>query len=358
MALPTTMAQLQTSPWSPLLLILPLVGIVTRILYCIYFHPLAKYPGPFFAKFTSIYPMLAMFKMNRIRWQHKMLETYGSPVRVGTNELYFSDMKSWQDIYGQSSNPCQKEKVFYDMFTATGAVSILNERNKAAHARLRRLVSHAFSLKGLLQDEPMIREKVATLLDIVFAPAARESRSVDIFSKMMDHYLDITTYFSFGTSFDSVSGNGPLNHDDLDAFMVVVPTQAFFPQLRYVPIKAIQDGYKGLDRLIKFAQKSVNEFYAKTEMDGDFAKGTFLRNLMDAVDADTGSKLTLPELVENTILFLVAGSDTTAVTTVYTIWEIGRRPDVRSKLLNEIRTAFPDPSHQPTYEETAKLVRE
>lgn len=300
--------------------------------------------------------MLSMFRMDRIRWQHQMLQRYGSPVRVGTNELYFSEMKSWQDIYGQSSNPCVKEKVFYDMFTATGAVSILNERNKAAHARLRRLVSHAFSLKGLLQDEPMIQEKVTVLLDLVFKPAAIKQEAVDIFSKLMDHYLDITTYLSFGRSFDCVSGRGTLNHDDLDSFMVVVPTQAFFPQLRHVPVKAIQDGYKGLSRLIKFADESVASFYAEIEKNEDFARGTFLRNLVDAVDVDTGSKLTRPELVENTILFLVAGSDTTAVTTMYTIWEVGRRPEVRKKLLDEIRTAFRDSKYQPTYEETTKLV--
>ena len=336
---------------------IPLVYAVVKVVYNIFFHPLAKYPGPFLAKFTPIYPMLAMFRQNRVRWQHQMLQQYGSPVRVGTNELFFSDMKSWQDIYGQSSNPCAKEKVFYDMFTATGAVSILNERNKAAHARLRRLVSHAFSLKGLLQDEPMIHDKVRTLLDVVFTPAACEKTSVDIFSKMMDHYLDITTYLSFGKSFDCVSGKGTLNHGDLDSFMVVVPTQAFFPQLRYVPIKKIQEGYKGLARLINFAEKSVQDFHSKIERDPDnFARGTFLRNLFDAVDTETGSKLTFPELVENTILFLVAGSDTTAVTTIYTIWEVSRRPEVKKKLIEEIRTAFPDPRHQPTYDETSKLV--
>jgi hypothetical protein len=55
-----------------------------------------------------------------LTWQYEMLQKYGSPVRIATNELIFSDMKAWSDIYGQSSNPCQKEKVFYNMFTVTG----------------------------------------------------------------------------------------------------------------------------------------------------------------------------------------------------------------------------------------------
>lgn len=138
--------------------------------------------------------------------------------------------------------------------------------------------------------------------------------------------------------------------------MTVVPIQSFFPFLRYVPSKYIQDGYQGLDRLIRFSQSSVKAFMKKVDQDPEFAKGTFLKNLVDAEDAETGSKLSFEELVENTIIFLVAGSDTTAVTTLYTIWECGRNAIVRDKLVAEIRTAFPDPQELPTYEKASKLV--
>lgn len=138
--------------------------------------------------------------------------------------------------------------------------------------------------------------------------------------------------------------------------MTVVPIQSFFPLLRYVPSKYIQDGYQGLDRLVKFSQSSVNDFMQKANQDPEFAKGTFLKNLVDAEDIETGSKLSFEELVENTIIFLVAGSDTTAVTTLYTIWECGKNPAVGGKLVEEIRTAFPDPQEPPTYEKASKLV--
>ena len=142
--------------------------------------------------------------------------------------------------------------------------------------------------------------------------------------------------------------------------MIVVPTQSFLPALRYLPIKRIQDGYKGLAKLINFARDSVQTFITRLEKEGpdsSFAQGTFLRNLVEAVDAETGSKLTFEELVENAIIFLVAGSDTTAVTTCYAIWECGRRPECGRKLVEEIRTAFPDQKLVPTYEEASKLVR-
>ncbi|KAJ9607707.1 hypothetical protein H2200_007785 [Cladophialophora chaetospira] len=353
----TVSLPLQSFPISYALWILPILYVVSTVFYRVFFHPLASYPGPFFAKFTELYPMLAMVKRNRIVWQYEMLQKYGSPVRVATNELFFSDMKSWSDIYGQSSSPCQKEKVFYDMFTVTGATSVLNERDKVQHSRLRRLLSHGFSLKALLQEQPLVQKKVDEYINIVIAPAAEKGQTVDIYTKLIEHYLDITSYLSFGESFDCVSGKALVTQHDMDQFMIVVPTQSFFPALRHFPIKSIQEAYRGLGKLIDFSRTRVRAFQSKLEKEGDqFAKGTFLRNLVDARDEETGgSKLTFEELVENTIIFLVAGSDTTAVTTTYVIWECGRKPEVRKKLVDEIRAAFPDPTVMPTYEETSKL---
>jgi hypothetical protein len=73
--------------------------VVARLVYTILFNPLAKFPGSFLGKCTTIRPMVPMFKMGRVQWQHRMLQEYGSPVRVGISEPYFSDMKSWQDVY-------------------------------------------------------------------------------------------------------------------------------------------------------------------------------------------------------------------------------------------------------------------
>ncbi|KAH8815289.1 cytochrome P450 [Xylogone sp. PMI_703] len=334
---------------------LSLFYILTVIIYRIYFHHLAKYPGPLLGRFTSLPKMIAMARKDRIRWQNEMLRRYGDPVRISTNELLFGSKKSWQDIYGQSSNPCTKEPSFYDMFTATGATSILNEISRTRHARLRRLVSHGFSQNALLQEEALIHGKIEVYINTVLSPAARKGTSVDIFQKTMEHYLDIVSYLSFGKSFDSVSGAGEITQYDMDKFMTVVPMQSFFPFLKYVPISHIQDGYRGLKKLITFSQSSVRSFIDQVEQDPNFAKGTFLRNLVDAVDAETGSKLSFEELVENTIIFLVAGSDTTAVTTMYAIWECSRKYEIGKKLANEIRSTFPDPQEIPTFEKASKL---
>ncbi|KPI40469.1 Versicolorin B desaturase [Cyphellophora attinorum] len=336
---------------------LVLLYLISLIIYRIFFHPLAKFPGPFLGKFTDIIPTIAMFKMERMYNQADLLERYGSPVRASTNQLYFSDLKSFTDIYGQSSNPCMKYMPFYSTVNATGSSSVLTEGHRNTHARIRRLISHAFSMKALLDNEALWHEKVEQLVQYVFAPAANQKQSVDIFHKMNCHYLDIVSYLSFGESFNSLQGKGDVTEHNMESFAVIVFAQAYIPFIRYIPSAKIQDYCRGLDELIHFAERSVKRIQDGVEKDGDsFAKGTFLRNLVDARDEETGgSRLTSTELVENTLTFLVAGSDTTSFTTMYLIWECGKNPKVREKLVHEIRTAFPDPDHAPTYNETADL---
>ena len=139
---------------------------------------------------------------------------------------------------------------------------------------------------------------------------------------------------------------------------MVIPVTSFIPWLKYLPIPSVQEAFSGLAKLILFVQNAVRDFQTQLEVKGDsFAKGSFLRNLIDARDEETGgSRLSFEDLVENTIIFLLAGSDTTAITTIYLLWECGQNPDVKEKLVGEIRTAFPDKSKMPTYEEASKLV--
>lgn len=133
---------------------------------------------------------------------------------------------------------------------------------------------------------------------------------------------------------------------------------SFIPWLKNVPIPSVQNAFRGLDKLVSFVQKSVRDFQHQVEVQGeDFAKGSFLRNLIDARDEETGgSRLSFEDLVENTIIFLLAGSDTTAITSIYLFWELGKHPQAKKKLVDEIRNAFPDETQMTTYEKASKLV--
>lgn len=330
-----------------------LLYVVCLISYRIVLHPLAKHPGPLLGKFSSLPLYLAIVQKNKTPMHYEMFKKYGSPFRITTNELIFADMKSWSDIYGQSSNPCLKDPGMYDLFTVTGERNLLNATNWSQHARLKRLLSFAFSLKSLLKSEPIFSARVEEYIRLVISESKR--KPIDIYARTHEHYLDIVSQLSFGKSFDCLQGNTNAL-GDLKAFVTVIPATSFFPILKYLPIPAIREGFKRVARLEDFSRSTVKDFLRKHK-DGDpSTKGSFLENLITAEDSETGAKLSMDELVENTIIFLVGGSGTTAAATVWFIWECSRNPNAKGKLLDEIRRAFPDPKVRPTYEQTSNLV--
>ena len=65
-----------------------------------YFHPLAKYPGPFLNSISGL-PVAFSVLRGRYAFENKLYhEKYGPVVRIGPSELAFSSSQAMQDIYG------------------------------------------------------------------------------------------------------------------------------------------------------------------------------------------------------------------------------------------------------------------
>jgi cytochrome P450 len=333
-------------------------SLVAVILRRIFFHPLSKYPGPWISRFTDLPIIFSILKRRRTFRQFELLQRYGSPVRQGPNSLLFSDVDAIAHVLGQSSNPCLKDPASYDGLSATGEANVLNITDRHQHARLRRLISHSFSAKSLFGAEEFIAGKIDEYLSVL---QQTKSQSVDILGRTHELFLDIVSHLSFGESFDCLSGKTPTAHQDVQAFFTVVPAMSLAPPLKYLPVQSLRKGLQGLARLQDFSRVHVQTYMGrsaeKTKTSAASGSGgKILQQLALSVDAETGTKLTEAELVENAIIFLTAGSGTTAATLIYLIWECGRHPEVRKRLVRDIRSKFPDQAIRPTYEEAAALV--
>ena len=323
-----------------------LLWIIGTIIYRIFFHPLASFSGPFWGKFSEYDSWGSMLKLDRSLKHHRLLKQYGSPLRMSTNTLVFADAKSWNDIYGQSSEPCLKHGGLYDVLTVTGAPNLVSVTNRHAHSRLRRLLSHSFSERALLESEMLIAEKVNDFVDYVFA-SVPPGGTAEILQDTHNHYLDIVSHLSFGKSFNCMKGEYPTAYDDLNEFSnVLVPTalftQTFAPWMSFLLAPLLKNNLKGLARLENFGRTATMDYMQLFKEKGaEDMPRTFLKNLLMAEDPETGTRLSDEELIENAIIFLRAGSSTTAVTTLYCIWACGKHPVVKQKVVAEIRTAFP-----------------
>jgi hypothetical protein len=76
------------------------VYIVTIVIYRLYFHPLAKFPGPKLNAISPVPSIISLLK-GRIPLEVKQMhDIYGPVVRVTPTELSFNTAQAWEDIYG------------------------------------------------------------------------------------------------------------------------------------------------------------------------------------------------------------------------------------------------------------------
>jgi cytochrome P450 len=98
---------------------------------------------------------------SRTKTIHSLHEKYGKVVRIGPNEISFTDIGVINDILGLSS-PFMKAPIYDSMSVKPPGVFSL--RDKEQHRDRRRLLSHAFAQSNLYKTEPLILEHVRELL--------------------------------------------------------------------------------------------------------------------------------------------------------------------------------------------------
>ena len=89
-----------TKPSLAVLLAVFSAYLLWRVLYRLFFHPLSKIPGPWWARFTRIPYWIANIRGSSIFFMHRLHDKYGPVVIFSPDELSYTDVRAWKDIYG------------------------------------------------------------------------------------------------------------------------------------------------------------------------------------------------------------------------------------------------------------------
>lgn len=331
--------------------ILVLLRSIGLIIYRLYFHPLAKYPGPTSAKISSLY-MTALAAKGRATYaRYNLHEQYGKVVRTGPNELCFADLGSIKDIYGQGTEPCLKAPFFYDGFTLTGTHSVFSATDRVDHARMRRLLSNGFSQQGVLR----FQGEIVAMIEHFLAIVQSSNQPVELHDLVHSLYLDITSQLSFAKSFNILGGTSHQGAQDIETYFSICPLFGIFPISKYIPFGVFRKAREARPRIVESVQSCIDDFRERLRL-GTSQYG-LLRLMVEAKDGETSTAFSDTELIENAVIFITAGSGTSASTLLYLIYEAGKRPEIQRRLEEEIRGAFPDPCVFPVFETATNLVR-
>lgn len=116
---------------------------------------MAKYPGPFFAKFSAWPAFYHTLGGDRHIWIWQCHQLYGPVFRYRPDGVLFNFPSAQRTIYESKAN-VQKGK-FYAIWTRKAdAINTWASINKTDHARKRRILNAAFSDRALKSAEPFI----------------------------------------------------------------------------------------------------------------------------------------------------------------------------------------------------------
>ncbi|EYE97982.1 cytochrome P450 [Aspergillus ruber CBS 135680] len=308
------------------------VIFILKILYDRIRSPLAHLPGPEISKWTGIVTIFYWFAGKKPNYVHFLHQKYGPVVRVGFEEVDICDIDAVKVIY-RARGGFLKSARFYR--TLSAVETLFSTTDPAFHSAHRRLLANPISDSSLTRFEPLIADRIRLAVDKMSDEF--ESRGViDVFKWWFFMATDVIGELSFGESFRMLdSGEKTQYIVDLQKLGSISPIRTTFPSLVLLASRLPLPIFRKISdigqRLKGYAQQSIDR-YKRVISESDDPKPTLFTKLYNA-GKDGLSDI---EIRNDAQAYIVAGSDTTAITLTYLVYSVCRDVNIREKLVAEV----------------------
>ncbi|KIM86675.1 hypothetical protein PILCRDRAFT_96068 [Piloderma croceum F 1598] len=377
-----------------LIFILIIVLLVHIVGYVADPHGIRSIPGPFLAKFSDIWLGMVSGHSHRSEVVHEMHKKYGTFVRLAPDHVSISDPEALQIVYAHGNGSLKSN--FYDAFVSIQR-GLFNTRNRTDHTRKRKIVSHIFSQKSVIEFEPHVRQYVGELIqqwDRLCDGAVKGLSGTEGEGGWMGrdgrlwldclpwyNYLafDIIGDLAFGSPFSMVMAakdSAPVavshkdamkSYGDTECEVIRIPAVKILndrgeysatmgvlppwcrPFVRQIPWFRV--GNKAVKNLAGLAVAAVAKRLT-TPTD----RIDLLSKLQDGKD-DEGQPMGRGELTAEALTQLIAGSDTTSNSSCAITYYLAHNPRVQQKLQKELDDALgAEDLTASTFEQVKRLI--
>ncbi|PYH96549.1 benzoate 4-monooxygenase cytochrome P450, partial [Aspergillus ellipticus CBS 707.79] len=339
--------------WLPVCISLVLCYALWSVIFNLYLSPLAKYPGPFLARVSSIPDFYWSLTGERHLWIARNHEIYGDVIRLRPDGLLFKTPTAYRDIFNIKANV--KRSSFYDMLTRHKYdQSTLTGTDPVGHNQKRRVLNTVFSEKSLRSMEPLLEKHVARWCELLVDGDGADWSIPRKMSEVCDYLvLDVLCDLCFGRAVNTKEpGENQYRQIPhiIASFLRILYPLGHFPwvntlvwlkprgldwllhQLRPAPIRF----------LYNFVTESLDQRLELEFSQGmEAARSDMLHYLVHAKDPKTGLRgYTRHALEAEAIMLTIAGSDTTSVIMAGFFFYIVRNPSAYHRLVAEVRDTF------------------
>ncbi|OGE55733.1 hypothetical protein PENARI_c004G05578 [Penicillium arizonense] len=321
-------------------------GVVVVVTYRIFFHPLAKYPGPWLAKISNLYAGYHSWRGDLHVDMWRCHEEYGDFVRYAPNGLLVNTVKGLHDVYGHGKNFQKSQKYAAMVHRAPNTLTVIDKKK---HGKKRRVISQAFSDNTLKSYESVILEQVQHLCNALRKGSDGQPVPIHSWSPAKDigHLSD---YFTFDVMSNVIFGvpwstqRDPKYRfvpDVIEKSNVRVGALSQAPELAILRLDKFlfPEAIKARDKFIHFVEEMLRQGIQCATKSG---KGAFA-TLSKAIDPETGLPLRMKELAGESATLIVAGTDTTSTALAACFFYLTHHPDALARAAAEIRSVFDAP---------------
>ncbi|PBL00266.1 cytochrome P450 [Armillaria gallica] len=311
----------------------------------LYRHPLSKVPGPKLAALTWWY--ITYFDVCKDGGLLDQLETlhriYGPVVRIGPEELHFSRISDYNEIYVQNIRFPKDPRFYNALHEDESSFGFCDLKE----AKIRKdVLSPMFSRKSILKLENVIQETVDTLIKRILSYS---HQSVDMQRAIRSASLEIIVSYCFARHYNTLDVPD-FKHPILLAFEQSFP---FCLALKHFPY--LFDVLTFVDRLVSWfnppvagdafaaMNRQIDELLANPLVMESDEHETIYNHLM-APHPVKGQHTTpsRKSLIEEAINLLAAGSFTVGNAAMVGIYYVLNDPVVHKALVQELRDAWPN----------------
>jgi benzoate 4-monooxygenase len=327
-----------------------------------------QYPGPFWAKFSHVWLGYISSQGHRSEVIHELHKKYGPYVRIAPDQVSIADPDALQIVYAHGNGALKSN--FYDAFVSITR-GVFNTRDRAAHTRKRKIISHIFSAKSVVEFEPSVRMHVMSLVtqwDRLFTQSQKgmsgpeangwEGKEGRVWFDCLPwlNYLafDIIGDLAFGAPFGMVEAgadSAPVPKggsvdckegqeiEHVPAVEIINSRGEYSMSIGVLPpwwrplvsrLPWYSQGSIAVRRLAGIAIVAVNKRLATPSDRPDL-----LSKLLHGKD-EQGKPFGKEELTAEALAQLIAGSDTTSNTSCAIIYYLARHQEVQKKLQKEL----------------------
>lgn len=179
-----------------------LLNWIIKVVYRLYFHPLAKFPGPKLAGATYLYELYYDLYPHKLRylWQiEKLHQQYGPIVRINPAHLHINDPDFLDDIYSSGNKHKRNRDAWFYRSEKNGPLgwSLFQTVEHDVHRMRRAALSPFFSKRNIHALEGLIIGKVDELVER-FVIAYKTAEIIPLLHATGALTMDIISVYAYG----------------------------------------------------------------------------------------------------------------------------------------------------------------